>query len=626
MRWLLALSLLVHAAHAAFCFDSSGKTVVETSSSARGCIVTKDLGTGLVQFTLFSAAKGWFGFGVSSVADTQQMGPADVVVVYNDQTGVPQARSFLTGPAPTIKANPAKPWSKTNLNGTAPAWASIAISVTRPVAASADGVPLSIGLEATPNTFIFSWSDQVLIFGENGAIGLTPHGANRYGVKGRIMMGASGIIALPAGMSRATMILIHALIMCISLVLLPPIGIFFAMYMRERMGSSWVSVHIGIMVGGVGLLSIIGATLAFLFKPGSPFSSLHHIMGVAIIVLILAQIVMGFVAKAGYSPIASTSPIMTQVHRYFGFLLYVIIIPVQIYFGFSEYKTALGITAPMYLIAVPAVFGVIGIAMLLTGFFVLPYGDSGFNASPGANGGIPNTYPVKPSQREFLPLEEPKSPMSANGYGGGAGAASYGGSQGNSRNGRAAAGYNYGGGGMNGDGSHNNGVTRNGSQSGYKAPNDYYSNPQQPQQPQHSNNGYYAAQHQQQQQYQPQQQHQQLQQQQQPQQFHQEAAGYYDYNAQQLQLQQQQQQQQLQKLQSGREHARPAPAPTSQAPEYEYKPRSANSSRNHAAAATSGAAGAPGAPVGSGNSREYNGSRVRGQSQSRTRAAAAEEF
>ncbi|KAJ3254383.1 hypothetical protein HDU77_004123 [Chytriomyces hyalinus] len=614
----LALSLLVHAVHAAFCFDAAGKTVLETASTARGCIVTKDLGTGQVQFTLFSAAKGWFGFGVSSVSDTRQMGPADVVVVYNDPTGVPQARSFLTGPAPSIKANPAKPWSKTNLNGTAPAWASIAVSVTRPITASAEGVPLSIGLEATPNTFIFSWSDETLIFGENGAIGLTPHGANRYGVKGRITMGSSGIIALPAGMSRATMVLIHALIMCISLVLLPPIAIFFAMYMREKMGSSWVAVHIGIMVGGVGLLSIIGATLAFLFKPGSPFSSLHHIAGVAIIVLILFQIVMGFVAKAGYSPIASTSPIISQVHRYFGFLLYVVIIPVQIYLGFSEYKTALGTTAPMYLIAVPAVFGVIGIAMLLTGFFVLPYGDSGFKGNPRTGSPL-NTYPVKPSQREFLPLQES---VSSNGYAGAA--ASYGGSQGGSRNGRAAADYNYGaGGGMNGDGSHN-GVARNGSQSGggYTASNDYYSNPQQPQQPQYSNNGYYAAQHQQQQ-HQQQQQYQQQQQQQQPQQFHQDGAGYYDYNAQQLQLQQQQQQQQLQqKLQSGREHARPAPAATSHAPEYEYKPRSANSSRNPAAG--SGGSAVPGAPVGSGNSREYNGSRVRGQSQSRTRAA--EEF
>ncbi|KAI8828707.1 hypothetical protein BJ741DRAFT_625338, partial [Chytriomyces cf. hyalinus JEL632] len=606
--WLLALSLLVHAVHAAFCFDAAGKTVLETSSTARGCIVTKDLGTGQVQFTLFSAAKGWFGFGVSSVSDTRQMGPADVVVVYNDPTGVSQARSFLTGPAPTIKANPAKPWSKTNLNGTAPAWASIAVSVTRPIAASADGVPLSIGLEATPNTFIFSWSDEVLIFGENGAIGLTPHGANRYGVKGRITMGSSGIIALPAGMSRATMVLIHALIMCISLVLLPPIGIFFAMYMREKMGSSWVAVHIGIMVGGVGLLSIIGAILAFLFKPGSPFSSLHHIAGVAIIVLILFQIVMGFVAKAGYSPIASTSPIISQIHRYFGFLLYIVVIPVQIYLGFSEYKTALGITAPIYLIAVPAVFGVIGIGMLLTGFFVLPYGDSGFKGNP-RTGSPNNTYPVKPSQREFLPLQEPVS--SSNGYGG---------SQGGSRNGRAAAAdYNYGGGGMNSDGSHN-GVPHNGSPSGgagyAAAPNDYYSN--QPQQPQYSNNGYYAAQQQQQQQYQ---QHQQ----QQPQQFHQDGTGYYDYNAQQLQLQQQQQQQQLQRLQSGREHARPAPAAATShvAPEYEYKPRSANSSRNPAAG-SGGASGVPGAPVGSGNSREYNGSRVRGQSQSRTRAA--EEF
>ncbi|KAI8841590.1 hypothetical protein BJ741DRAFT_705703 [Chytriomyces cf. hyalinus JEL632] len=560
--------LLAHSTHAAFCFDAAGKSVDQASAAAKGCIATTDLGTGQVQFTLFSAAKGWFGFGISSLSDTTQMGPADVVIAFNDQAGVPQARSFLTGTAPAIQANPSRVWTKTDLNGTAPAWATIAVTVTRPAAASGSGsVAVSLGLDATPNTFLYAWSDQSLIFGENGAIMLTPHGANRYGVKGRIAKGASGIIALPSGMSRATMVMIHALIMSVSLVLLPPIGIFIAMFMRDKLGSSWVGVHVGIMIVGVGLLSIVGATLAFLFKPGQPFASLHQIAGAGIIVLILFQIVIGFVAKAGYNPIESTSPIMTQVHRYFGFFIYVLVVPGQIYLGFMEYKTALGAAAPLYLIAVPAACGVIGIATIAIGFCVLPYGDSssGGRGARTGGGGVGKHFPMKGGHREFLPLEEPTSPMSPHGYNGARGGSRNGhdyeagnGARGGSRNGHD---YESGG----------NGVARNASRSGRADNNNHIYNGNSPSGVNRSGSRSGANQ----------------------QYGGNSATGYNSHQHQQ--------------------HSRPAAA-ASHAAEYEYKPRSGNA-RN--------AAGGGG---GSGNGREYTGSRVRGGPQSQSRARAGDEY
>ncbi|KAJ3238111.1 hypothetical protein HDU81_008411 [Chytriomyces hyalinus] len=541
------------------------------------------------------------------------MGPADVVVVFNDQSGVAQARSFLTGVSPAIQANPTRVWTKTDLNGTAPSWATIAISVTRAAAATGSGgVPISIGLAAAPNTFIFAWSDDTLTFGDNGAIGLSPHGANRYGIKGRITKGASGIVALPSGMSRASIVMIHAVVMAIALVLLPPIGIFFAMYMREKLGSMWLSVHMGIMVGGVGLLSVIGAVIAFLFKPGPHFASIHQIAGMAIIVLILLQIAFGFVAKTGYNPTTSSPQTMTQVHRYFGFFLYAIMIPVQTYLGFSEYKAALGTAAPMYLIAIPALFAVIGVGLLVAGYFIFPYGDSSFGGGKVRLGGI-NTFPIEGFQREFMPLEETMSPTSPIGYGGMLGATTRGGS----RNGRmdevpetvggvnrsgSRSGHEYvGASGVNRNGSRAGreeyvaGVNRNGSRGGRAmvegnshggmnssrggrhAVDDHYSGSSATHhQPQHSGNAHYGG----------------------SQQQSQGGSKYNDHSA---------QQQQQQQVQSGRDYPR---SPATHAAEYEYKPRSGNS-RN--------AAGGGGG--GSGNGREYTGSRVRGpQSQSRSRA------
>ncbi|KAI8616747.1 hypothetical protein BC830DRAFT_1116749, partial [Chytriomyces sp. MP71] len=252
-----------------------------SATTAAHCIITKDLGNGNVEFTIFSSARGWFGFGVSSVADSTQMGPGDVTVAYNDQSNTGQAISFLTGAGGgVINANPNRVWTKTDLNGTAPTWAAIAVSVLRSTSASGQGsVALSIGVDAsiTPNNFIMAWSDTALVFGSNNDVGLSPHGPNKLFVKGRIQQGSSGFIAIPQGFTISQVILVHAIIMCLALVLLPPIGIFFAMFMREKLGSSWVGVHLGIMIGGVGLLSVIGAVFIFLFQQRPLLSSIHQV-------------------------------------------------------------------------------------------------------------------------------------------------------------------------------------------------------------------------------------------------------------------------------------------------------------------------------------------------------------
>ncbi|KAJ3367945.1 hypothetical protein HDU84_001769, partial [Entophlyctis sp. JEL0112] len=58
---------------------------VSGSNAPALCIGAHDLGTGSTEFTLFSAASGWIGFGVgASFGDV--MGPADIFVAYRDSS------------------------------------------------------------------------------------------------------------------------------------------------------------------------------------------------------------------------------------------------------------------------------------------------------------------------------------------------------------------------------------------------------------------------------------------------------------------------------------------------------------------------------------------------------------
>ncbi|KAI8841589.1 hypothetical protein BJ741DRAFT_594662 [Chytriomyces cf. hyalinus JEL632] len=175
-----------------YCFDAEGKTLNGgfASPNVSSCVLTKDLGTGFAEFTLFSSATGWFALGVSSASTS------DACVAYVDVEGGTTSLSILSksgysGFNSTFERNPVDEWKATALNGTAPAWAHIAVSLIRPIeAVGSESVALQMGLNASePNHFIFAWSDEMFspasirsnMVGSNDT-------AHQHSVRGRILL------------------------------------------------------------------------------------------------------------------------------------------------------------------------------------------------------------------------------------------------------------------------------------------------------------------------------------------------------------------------------------------------------------------------------------------------------
>ncbi|KAJ3391052.1 hypothetical protein HDU84_006567 [Entophlyctis sp. JEL0112] len=359
---LLLLAAVSSSVCAMWCYPAN--STVSGSGSPAVCIGAHDLGTGNTEFTIFAAVSGWVGFGVGT-SSGDVMGPADVFVAYPDSsssTGLTVQSCINYGPG-NISVNSISVWSQVALNTTIPqpSWAPLAVSVVRSNAASG-----SYGQ-------ITAWSSALVTQAGGGGISIPYHRGNHSGVSAFIAANAaSGIIALPSGISRSMLVTIHVILMSLSLVAMPSAGIFIAMFLREKLGRKWVGVHVGIMIGGVGFLSVASGIFMILFKPGQIMGSVHEILGILILGLVLVEIGLGFAVK---SSVEGSSSAIARSHRYFGLILAYIVVPVQVALGFMRYSTVFGSSAPIWLIVVPTSLFVIGVVCLLIGYFTLPHGD-----------------------------------------------------------------------------------------------------------------------------------------------------------------------------------------------------------------------------------------------------------
>ncbi|KAJ3084287.1 hypothetical protein HDU99_002127 [Rhizoclosmatium hyalinum] len=402
---VVALSLLAQV-NALYCYPD--KSDVSGTPLPAFCIGAHDLGTGSTQFTIFTSVSGWFGFGLGA-SPGDQMGPADAMIAYQDpNSNTVKVSSFLTTGPGALTANAAKPWSLVDLNTTIPqpAWAPLAFSVVRPNTATGGGA-LNVG---GFSNFIFAWASAKLTIKSDGSMTMTAHGNNHTYVNATVnansISGGPGIIALPSGVSRSTIALAHAALMIVAFVGIPPFAIFVAMFMREKFKYSWVALHMGLLIGGTGLLGIIGAVVMILFKPGAMFSSFHHILGVVIIALMLIQFGLGAAARSSQD----TRSIMSQIHRYFGLILTFIIVPIQLYLGFTEYNTVFGTAAPIWLIILPILFAVCGISTLVAGYFMFPYGEVSSGGAGYRDDEFGGYAPQKQARgRGFVALDSPQN-------------------------------------------------------------------------------------------------------------------------------------------------------------------------------------------------------------------------
>ncbi|KAJ3064266.1 hypothetical protein HDU98_012293 [Podochytrium sp. JEL0797] len=436
---IILLSLLAQSALAMWCYPSGTSVTGTGTATPSVCIGAHDLGTGATQFTLFAGVGGWAGFALSSQPG-DNMGPGDAVVAYLDKTQKVAVASFVLAGPGAITPNTANPWSLVPLNTTIPqpSWAPIAASFTKSNAAvGTGGLPINVG--ATSN-FIFVNSD--------GSLTLPMHGTNNHtGVTAEILSSSGGsgpsIIPLPASLSMSMIVLIHVILMSLAFVLIPPFAMFVAMFLREKLRDTWFAVHLGLMLGGTLLLGVLGAVVMVLFYPGPLFGTIHQILGVSTIVLLFFQLGLGIYARS------ASSPLPAQIHKYFGLVLTYLVVPIQVYLGFSGYTSLVGTPAPLWLMCVPIGFAVIGLGTLAAGYFLLPYGEAdAYQRDPYGGGGKRGNYGGvgQGGRRDFVELERSRE------YGGSSTTRGGGGGGGVSRNGSRNASRNEAGGGYSGNG------------------------------------------------------------------------------------------------------------------------------------------------------------------------------
>jgi hypothetical protein len=175
---------------------------------------------------------------------------------------------------------------------------------------------------------------------------------------------SNAILFLPAYIGYDSVLRIHAYAMIFSLLVCPFAGIFVARFMKE--GILWLRIHVFIMVLAV-VSAMLGISLVVLFKNGQhltigPDSNPHHLIGASIMVLLLAQSVLGYCAHKYYKQKTTT---FDRLHWHLGRFVFIAIVT-NFYFGIRFYES---------LYSFPLTITVISSSVVLIGFTSFFYGE-----------------------------------------------------------------------------------------------------------------------------------------------------------------------------------------------------------------------------------------------------------
>ena len=230
-----------------------------------------------ITFTIHSAADGWAGFGIGS-----SMLNADMYVGWMNSTrGYTVSRRSPAGyHTPTMNAD-LKELMVVPLAVPAPAWSKLSFSVRRTL-----DDPIRNG-----KTYIYAYTTKKATAIDNPASHFSKHDVDgkiealdfmSQSASGPVIQSTSGNRDALVDSDESTyrmIIQLHGIFMFAAWIIAPFIGIFIARYLKDALGVYWYRLHLGIMFGGTGLLSILGFLLVVLYG-GSPHFDDLHISGV----------------------------------------------------------------------------------------------------------------------------------------------------------------------------------------------------------------------------------------------------------------------------------------------------------------------------------------------------------
>ncbi|KAJ1569633.1 hypothetical protein HK096_002467, partial [Nowakowskiella sp. JEL0078] len=293
-----------------------------------------------VQFTMWSATNSWISFGIGS-----SMSDADVYVGWNalsNNAMIVSDRTATTHLMPVHDTNQQIKIASIPavLSSTIPANPKTAVSFNRTLTVASPDKAITAG----KMNYIYAVSTRhptsdvaSSTFLEHDTYGtfsfdfLTLPPANQTNQTTSDSGSSGGPIFTVANKN-----LIHGVLMTISWVLCPIIGIFVARYLKDVLGKWWYYTHVIVMFGGSLLLSTTGILFIVLTSSPPHFSldSAHKPIGLAIGIDAIIQTVLGFICNHLWSPERRTVPWWDKVHWWNGRLLTVLAL-VNVYLGLS---------------------------------------------------------------------------------------------------------------------------------------------------------------------------------------------------------------------------------------------------------------------------------------------------
>ncbi|KAI9178715.1 hypothetical protein H9P43_005377 [Blastocladiella emersonii ATCC 22665] len=144
-------------------------------------------------------------------------------------------------------------------------------------------------------------------------------------------------VIVDSGMSRDTVILIHAVCMTAAWGFLSYLAIFVARFMKSRLGEWWFRIHWGAMLVLLGL-NIAGFVVVFNYVPSGAhfFNTIHGTLGLVVFSAMWLQILLGVAINYLFDPARTAIPIRDRAHWVLGYIL-AIGGPANIYLGLDLY-------------------------------------------------------------------------------------------------------------------------------------------------------------------------------------------------------------------------------------------------------------------------------------------------
>ncbi|KAJ3204423.1 hypothetical protein HDU67_009536 [Dinochytrium kinnereticum] len=312
-----------------------------TSSNSLCLTVVRDATTNLATFIVQSTYTGYTAIGIGS----RIMAGATIYVAWpNGSGGYTLSQRTSTGyTVPAFSATqgidsvamPSDPSVVKPLAG-----AVMQFAFTRPATNDTSGAP-SVSVSGATD-FIWAGFSGSVPPTTAASASFPKHATGNYG---SFQIDVSKVGTTSTGSAVASqydvqqMRMLHGVFMFIGWAVLPYIGIFVARYMKDRMGHAWYLTHMGIMIGGVGICTLVGLVLIELPVVGARFFSTYHgIFGTVLALAIFPlQCALGFISNHLWSPNRTSIPWWDQLHWWLGRVSVLASVPIM-YFGLKLFE------------------------------------------------------------------------------------------------------------------------------------------------------------------------------------------------------------------------------------------------------------------------------------------------